>query len=121
MDTSNHDTPLHICELEVTFPTNIQAEQALQVLQVDKEPSNRVSKSFQLIAKQEENVAEDNGNITTTTTNNGFRDDTTITCLKVRLESKELKMLRVAVSSLYDYLAVVLKTFQEFDASDTTS
>jgi len=32
-----------------------------------------------------------------------------------RFESEELKMLRVAVSSFYDYLAVVLKTMQEFD------
>lgn len=36
-----------------------------------------------------------------------------------RLESKELKMLRVSVSSFYDYLAVVLKTMQEFDTTVT--
>ena len=34
-----------------------------------------------------------------------------------RFESKELKMVRVAVSSFYDYLTVVLKTFQEFDTT----
>ena len=34
-----------------------------------------------------------------------------------RFESKELKMVRVAVSSFYDYLIVVLKTFQEFDTT----
>jgi hypothetical protein len=34
-----------------------------------------------------------------------------------RIESEELKMLRVAVSSFYDYLAVVLKTMQEFDTT----
>jgi hypothetical protein len=32
-----------------------------------------------------------------------------------RFESKEVKMLRVAVSSFTDYLQVVLKTMQEFD------
>lgn len=32
-----------------------------------------------------------------------------------RFESDELKMLRVSVSSFYDYLTVVLKTLQEFD------
>lgn len=32
-----------------------------------------------------------------------------------RFESLELKMLRVSVSSFYDYLALVIKTFQEFD------
>lgn len=34
-----------------------------------------------------------------------------------RLESKELKMLRVAASSFYDYLAVVVKTMNEFDTT----
>ena len=34
-----------------------------------------------------------------------------------RFESKELKMIRVAVSSFYDYLALVVKTMQEFDTS----
>ena len=34
-----------------------------------------------------------------------------------RIESEELKMLRVAVSSFYDYLAVVLRTMQEFDTT----
>jgi hypothetical protein len=41
-----------------------------------------------------------------------------------RLEAKELKMLRVAVSSFYDYLTVILKTMQEFDTTmmmDNTS
>ena len=34
-----------------------------------------------------------------------------------RFESKELKMIRVAVSSFYDYLTLVLKTLQEFDTT----
>jgi hypothetical protein len=34
-------------------------------------------------------------------------------------ESKELKMLRVAISSFFDYLKVVLKCFQEFDTTIT--
>jgi hypothetical protein len=34
-----------------------------------------------------------------------------------RIESKELKMLRVAVSSFYDYAMVVMKTMQEFDTT----
>ena len=38
----------HVCEIEVTFPTNLQAEQAKQVLQVDREPTDRVTKSFRL-------------------------------------------------------------------------
>ena len=38
-----------------------------------------------------------------------------------RIESEELKMLRVAVSSFYDYLAVVLRTMQEFDTTMLSS
>lgn len=34
-----------------------------------------------------------------------------------RFESKEVKMIRVAVSSFYDYLALVIKTMQEFDTT----
>jgi hypothetical protein len=42
----------HACEIEVTFPTDLQAEQALQILQVDREPTDRVSKSFQLVSEE---------------------------------------------------------------------
>ena len=38
----------HSCEIEITFPTSLQAQQAIQVLQVDCEPTNRVTKSFRL-------------------------------------------------------------------------
>jgi hypothetical protein len=85
----------HACEIEVTFATNLQAEHALQVMQVDEEPSDRVTKSYQLIQQSE--------------------NDNHTTLMKVRFESKELKMLRVSVSSFYDYLGVVIKTFREFD------
>mmetsp|Transcript_9292 Transcript_9292/g.18509 ORF Transcript_9292/g.18509 Transcript_9292/m.18509 type:complete len:85 (-) Transcript_9292:666-920(-) len=43
----------HSCEIEVTFPTDLQAEQALQILRVDQEPTDRVSKSFQLVQTKE--------------------------------------------------------------------
>lgn len=48
--TTTH--PNHVCEIEVAFPTDLQAEQALQILQVDKEPTDRVSKSFQLVREE---------------------------------------------------------------------
>ena len=51
--------PNHICEIEVTFPTDRQAEQALQILQVDKEPTDRVSKSFELVTNE---TSVDKGN-----------------------------------------------------------
>lgn len=44
--------PNHVCEIDVTFPTDLQAEQALQILQVDKEPTDRVSKTFQLLREE---------------------------------------------------------------------
>ena len=44
--------PSHVCEIDVTFPTDIQAEQALQILQVDKEPTDRVSKTFELVREE---------------------------------------------------------------------
>ena len=49
---------IHACEIEITFPTHLQAEQALQILQVDKEPTDRASKSFHLVkTKDEEGTA----------------------------------------------------------------
>jgi len=100
--TTTH--PNHACEIEVIFPTDLQAEQALQILQVDKEPTPRVSKSFQLVKEEAPKDTKTRGN-------------DMVYKLKVRFESKELKMVRVAVSSFYDYLTVVLKTFQEFDTT----
>eukprot|EP00531_Pseudo-nitzschia_arenysensis_P016370 CAMPEP_0116136788 /NCGR_PEP_ID=MMETSP0329-20121206/11916_1 /TAXON_ID=697910 /ORGANISM="Pseudo-nitzschia arenysensis, Strain B593" /LENGTH=155 /DNA_ID=CAMNT_0003631689 /DNA_START=100 /DNA_END=568 /DNA_ORIENTATION=+ len=98
--------PSHVCEIDVTFPTDIQAEQALQILQVDKEPTDRVSKTFELV--REEGTIDSEA------------ESTDLICkLRVRFESKELKMVRVAVSSFYDYLAVVLKTLQEFDTTNS--
>lgn len=39
---------LYSCEIQVDFPTDLQAQQALEILQVDSEPTDRVSKSFRL-------------------------------------------------------------------------
>eukprot|EP00934_Nitzschia_sp_Nitz4_P005247 Nitzschia sp. Nitz4//scaffold66_size103028//54223//54713//NITZ4_004501-RA/size103028-augustus-gene-0.78-mRNA-1//-1//CDS//3329556359//5237//frame0 len=88
-------TRMHSCQVQVTFPTNIQAQQVLSALQVDEEPTNRVSKSFRLETVQ--------------------KGGQKVHSMVVQIESKELKMLRVGVSSLYDYLLVALKTLQEFD------
>lgn len=52
--------PKHVCEIDVTFPTDLQAKQALQILQVDREPTDRVSKAFALV-KEESN--DSNGSI----------------------------------------------------------
>jgi hypothetical protein len=100
----------HACEIEVTFPTNLQAEQALQVLQVDQEPTDRVTKTFHLLKQPATTVHPGD-------TDTLSEEQQLIYLLKVRFESKELKMLRVSVSSFYDYLSVVLKTLQEFDTT----
>jgi hypothetical protein len=55
MDVDKEEPKPHACEVRVSFPTNLQAEQAMQVLQVDPEPTDRVSKSFRL-----ENDPDDN-------------------------------------------------------------
>jgi hypothetical protein len=48
-ETSNRsDEKLHACEIKLTFPTPLQAQQAMQVLSVDAEPTTRVSKSFRI-------------------------------------------------------------------------
>ena len=52
LDNTTAAFPSHACEIEVTFPTDLQAEQALQILQVDKEPTDRVSKKFELVREE---------------------------------------------------------------------
>lgn len=42
------DDEKHACEVEVTFCNAVKAEQAKQIMQVDQEPTDRVTKSFQL-------------------------------------------------------------------------
>ena len=61
--TMSSSSDVHCCELQVLFPTNVQAEQAMQVLQVDEEPSNRVTKTFRLHTERKK---KDKTNATTT-------------------------------------------------------
>ena len=46
--SSSSPPKMHSCDVRVTFPTNRQAQYALQVLQVDKEPTGRVTKSMEI-------------------------------------------------------------------------
>ena len=39
----------HVCEVCITFPTNLQAEHAWNVLRVDQEPPNRMTKTMEVI------------------------------------------------------------------------
>jgi hypothetical protein len=47
----------HACEIEIQFPTADQADQVMKVLQVDKEPTDRVVKSFRLIQQENGDTA----------------------------------------------------------------
>jgi len=38
------------CRIDIQFPTDRQADQAMQVLQVDREPSDRVTKYFSVVS-----------------------------------------------------------------------
>jgi len=41
------------CEIEIAFPTAEHAEQAMRVLQVDREVSDRVARRFELVVEEE--------------------------------------------------------------------
>ena len=42
----------YACQIDVRFPNSRQAEQAVRVLQVDKEPGDRVTKSFSIVCSE---------------------------------------------------------------------
>mmetsp|Transcript_55786 Transcript_55786/g.135181 ORF Transcript_55786/g.135181 Transcript_55786/m.135181 type:complete len:129 (-) Transcript_55786:123-509(-) len=119
-DNNNQTTPpssskMHSCDVRVTFPTNRQAQYALKVLQVDKEPTDRVTKSMEVEKMLDDIKQEKTTKDPTVKNDDDGEEEERIAVLKVHFESSELKMLRVSVSSFYDYLALVVKTFQEFD------
>ena len=39
----------YAAQIDITFPTHVQAENAMKVLQVDNEPGDRVVKSFSIV------------------------------------------------------------------------
>ena len=47
----------YACRIEVRFPKNEDAEQAVQGLQVDREPGDRVVKSFSVVKDDADAVA----------------------------------------------------------------
>eukprot|EP00558_Chaetoceros_sp_UNC1202_P006974 CAMPEP_0197241340 /NCGR_PEP_ID=MMETSP1429-20130617/7401_1 /TAXON_ID=49237 /ORGANISM="Chaetoceros sp., Strain UNC1202" /LENGTH=91 /DNA_ID=CAMNT_0042701161 /DNA_START=373 /DNA_END=648 /DNA_ORIENTATION=+ len=74
------------CSIDIQFLTRLHAQNAMDVLSVDKEIGDRVTKILAV-----------KGNI-----------------MVVNVSSSEAKMLRVAISSFYDMLSVFLKCYQEF-------
>lgn len=80
--------PPHVCEVRVTFPTNRQAQYALQVLQVDKEPTDRVQKYMEVVYettndKKDDDRDYDGVNIQTVGNRDGEADNNSIAVLKV--------------------------------------
>eukprot|EP00527_Entomoneis_sp_CCMP2396_P001754 CAMPEP_0198148444 /NCGR_PEP_ID=MMETSP1443-20131203/41434_1 /TAXON_ID=186043 /ORGANISM="Entomoneis sp., Strain CCMP2396" /LENGTH=102 /DNA_ID=CAMNT_0043813131 /DNA_START=24 /DNA_END=332 /DNA_ORIENTATION=+ len=80
----------YACDIEIAFPTPRHAEQSMRIMQVDEEIGDRVQKSFSLVGDENEIV-------------------------RISFQATEAKLLRVSVSSFYDYLVIALKVYQEFD------
>ena len=75
------------CTLSIKFPRRIDAERTMKSLEVDEEPSNKITKLFKI--KEE-------------------------SALEVTICATEAKMLRVGVSSFCDFLRVALLCLNEF-------
>jgi Transcription factor Pcc1 len=75
------------CDIEVTMSSPEMASSVEAILSVDREISDRVIKEI---------IAQD-------------------VVLHVHFKAKEARLLRVSVSSFYEYLLVCLKCYQEFD------
>ena len=76
----------YCCVIEITLPSAQIADQIRRILQVDKEIGDRAVKTYSVL-------------------NN---------CLQVSVRAETAKLLRVVVSSFYEYLQVSLKAYQEF-------
>ncbi len=86
------------CEIDIAFPSVLFCRYTRYVLSVDEEISgDKVVKSFSIIT----------GN-----------DHSKVSILKVNIEATEAKFLRVAASSFYDMLTVIVKCYQEFGSDD---
>ncbi|KAI5861790.1 Pcc1-domain-containing protein [Durotheca rogersii] len=86
--------------LEVPFPTPRLASVALQALQVDKELSPLVTRSFSIASTAHEGAVDGDaaGNI-----------------LRTEYKATTNRMLRVAVNSFMDSLNLVIEVMQELD------
>jgi len=88
------------CEIEVTFPSPVQARRAKSVLEVDGELGDKVIKTFSL---------------SKSTQASSMDSDDCKSVLFINFEATEARMLRVSLSSFYDALNVYLKCLQEFE------
>jgi len=86
--------------LDIPFPTARLATVALRALSVDKELSPLVSRTFSTV--------EGNG-----ADNDGATDEKTI--LRTEYRASTNRMLRVAVNSFMDSLALVMEVMEQLD------
>jgi Transcription factor Pcc1 len=94
------------CSIEFILPSRRHALQIKQILQVDREISYQdVYKLFTIVENPTAKMDHSSQNLNTTCT----------AVLKVSFYSTQAKLLRVSVSSFYDYLIVALKCYQEFE------
>ena len=90
-DNNSDDAYPYRCEITVHLPTAEMAADVQRILSVDREIGDRVVKELQLA---EEDAA-----------------------VHVSFRATEARLLRVSVSSFYEYLIVCLKCYQEFGSS----
>ncbi len=84
------------CEIDIAFPSDLFCRYTRDVLSVDEEISgDKVVKSFSII-----------------------HDHDKVIILRVNIEATEAKFLRVAASSFYDMLTVIVKCYQEFGSDE---
>lgn len=92
MEKRDYNERPYQCCIELNLPSVRHAQQLQQILQVDREISYKdIHKSFDVVA----NINSANLNIT--------------------FYATQARLLRVSVSSFYDYLVVALKCYQEFE------
>mmetsp|Transcript_13092 Transcript_13092/g.22261 ORF Transcript_13092/g.22261 Transcript_13092/m.22261 type:complete len:135 (-) Transcript_13092:63-467(-) len=93
-DGNNEDAHPYKCQIDIALPSESCAMNVKSVLEVDQEIGDRVKKSFTLTPDSDHPSSN--------------------RVLRVSFQATEAKMLRVAVSTFYDYLTVALKCLQEF-------
>jgi hypothetical protein len=123
------------CDIKITFPTQRQAHIAKRVMEVDREVGNRVQKILQWEPNDPQNLMVYVSSVCVCVlwwlyhSESAVHDGYGTNLMPVffifaypphfrMLAATDLKSLRVAISSFYDYLTVSLKCFQEFDDTD---
>jgi len=141
---ANQDKKMYQCQIDITFPTPQHALQAKEVLEVDRELGDQITKSFQVTtcthgscANSKDKNCKETRSDTGTDTNPVPESSSSAgaagengkiehggevaaaeggggNVLSIHFRATEAKSLRVAISSFYDMLNIYLKCHQEF-------